>query len=194
MESKPIPTWIKGYENHYSITPDGDVYTYKFGKIKKITPGIGKDLSRAQYCNISLSLNGTSKTVRIHRIVAETFIPNPDNKPCVNHINGIKTDNRVENLEWVNVKENAIHARDVLGIKRKQQNPLNRQKGFYSRKPILKLSLDGNLICEYRSITSAARENNIKGIQIIRAINGRGPLSRLFIWKYKIIDINTNKK
>lgn len=62
------------------------------------------------YLRFGLSINGKLVTVKAHRVVAEVFIDNIENKKQVNHINGIKTDNRVENLEWVNNSENQIHA------------------------------------------------------------------------------------
>ena len=67
------------------------------------------------YCHFSLSKNGVKKTEGMHRLVAVTFIPNPDSKPCVNHKNGIKSDNRVENLEWCTESENGVHKCRVLG-------------------------------------------------------------------------------
>lgn len=78
----------------------------------------GKIMSTGD-CNgyrfVPLYLNGKPTNSYIHRIVAQAFIPNPHNKPQVNHINGIKHDNRVENLEWVSQSENMKHSFDKLG-------------------------------------------------------------------------------
>lgn len=67
------------------------------------------------YLNVDLIQNGVKKRVKVHRLVAQAFIPNLEYKPCINHKNGIRDDNRVENLEWVTYQENEIHKRNVLG-------------------------------------------------------------------------------
>lgn len=107
--------YVKGYEKYsqYEISSYGRIrsldVTYpngkrKIGKIKKIR------LNEKGYCVTTLSLNNKSKTVRIHRLVALAFIPNPENKPEVNHKDGNKENNHVDNLEWVTRKENMKHA------------------------------------------------------------------------------------
>jgi len=91
---------IKGWEDRYSITNDGKVYSYISGRY--LYKGYDKD----GYELVTLSRNNYHRTYRIHRLVAETFIDNPDNKEEVNHIDFNKKNNWFENLEWVTQKEN----------------------------------------------------------------------------------------
>lgn len=88
----------------YKFCSSGVIYSH-YGK--KMNPA--KD-HKGYLRTMLVDCNGVSKTIKVHRVIAMLFIPNPENKPQVNHINGIKHDNRIENLEWVTAKENAIHA------------------------------------------------------------------------------------
>ena len=80
------------------------------GRVKGHRGQILKSTERNGYLRFSMYDNSKKRQVSIHRLVAETFIDNPQNKPIINHINGIKSDNRVENLEWVTYSENITHA------------------------------------------------------------------------------------
>lgn len=96
--------WVKGYEKLYEISNYGNVRYSDTKKLKKSCNSHG-------YRNISLvNGSGIAKVINIHRLVAIAFIPNPKNLPCVNHKNGIKSDNRVSNLEWCSNLENVRHA------------------------------------------------------------------------------------
>ena len=97
---------IKVIDTHpnYRITSDGRVIN-KYDK-EKVLDGCSKD----GYLKVNLYNDGVGSSKRVHRLVAEAFIPNPDNKPDVNHKNGNKHDNCVDNLEWVTKSENMKHA------------------------------------------------------------------------------------
>lgn len=94
---------IPGYEN-YDISDEGEVRNNKTGKTIK------DSYTSGGYRKVNLRSDGIQKSTKIHRLVAENFIPNDDGKPCVNHIDGDKTNNRACNLEWCTASENNKHA------------------------------------------------------------------------------------
>jgi hypothetical protein len=94
---------IKDYEK-YCIDSVGNIFNIKTNR--RLKPSIDEK----GYLRVKLCKGSIQKTFKVHRLVALNYIDNPDNKPQVNHINGIKTDNRVPNLEWVTNQENTIHA------------------------------------------------------------------------------------
>ncbi len=102
---------IYSVSNFGRVRRDVSAKTASAGKILTST------LIRSGYLGVTLCYQNTRRSISIHRLVALAFIPNPENKPQVNHKNGVKTDNRLENLEWVTASENVIHSFSVLGRK-----------------------------------------------------------------------------
>lgn len=158
-----VETWLPviGYEELYTISNFGNIRSihYKGGNIIKILkPQLNKRLG---YLYINLWKNNERKGKRLHKLVAEAFILNPEKKGDVNHINGIKTDNRVENLEWNTRSENMIHARknNLLDytISHSHRNKITKKLREKYGKTVQQFDKRGILIAEFDSAESAAK-------------------------------------
>jgi len=107
---------IVGYEGMYQVSNRKRVKSLSRivkrndGKIRTISERILKQSVANGYLNVGLSKNAKLKTYTVHRLVAIAFIPNPDNLPMINHLDGDKTNNYVSNLEWCTGRENSLHA------------------------------------------------------------------------------------
>ena len=148
---------LVGYEGLYEISSLGrirglerkcDALFYGNPGKRYVPPKLlSQTYDKDGYLHIRLSKNGKRETYSVHRLVAKTFLQNPDNKPQVNHINGHKDDNRIENLEWCTASENVLHGYRT-GL----------YKTVHNAKPVAKLSDDGDIISVYESARKAEME------------------------------------
>lgn len=180
MKQNEVWKDIIGHEG-YKVSNLGRVKSFKSNKGTTehiLNPGLGGN----GYLTVNL-YNGSAKTRTIHRLVAIHFIPNPENKPEVNHKKGIKIDNRATELEWVTHKENSIHSFKI-GIQISSQ--LGRGgKDHHLSKPVSQYSKDGKLIAEYDYQSEASKQTGINNVSISLACRGKIKTAGKYIWKSK---------
>ena len=165
-----IEEWkdIKGYDGLYQVSNLGRVKSFK-GKSERI---LKPRVKRNDYSTVHLSKNNTSKDVLVHRLVAETFIPNPENKPQVNHIDEDKTNNVVSNIEWMTAKENINHG------------TRNLRSGISNGKRVKVIDIANGEYNYYNSISECGRELNINQSTISNHLNGRSKQTCGYIVQY----------
>lgn len=174
---KPIPD----YESLYEVSNLGNVKSLNYnhtGKPKQLS----KKKHSSGYMTVTLCKGSTHKNMSIHRLVANAFVENENNLPCVNHIDGDKSNNASFNLEWVSYSQNTNHA---IGIGLRKDSNMRGVTGSSNKnsKPVDQFSKDGTFIKTWDCISDAARFYGCKPCTIVNCYSGRIKSCKGFIWK-----------
>ena len=187
--SELVEVWkpIMGYEGLYEVSNLGRVRSLFSNNERVLKNVIGSN----GYSYVTLSVNNERCIKTIHRLVCEAFLPNPENKPCIDHVNTIRSDNRLENLKWCTHKENI-------------NNPLTKEKkcgdnhpkpmlGKYGKenhlsKPIIQFTLDGELVRKWDCARMVEQQLGIRHNNISKVLNGERKTAGGCTWEYYDID------
>lgn len=162
---------VKGYEGIYQVSNMGRVKSLaRSGNNRTLKDRIMRQyVGKTGYMQVRLSKENKTRLLKVHRIVAEAFIDNPWQKPQVNHIDGNKTNNLVDNLEWNTSSENIKHAYDCR---------------LRKVKPVIQVNLDGRVLKEWRCIADASKTLKINDAHIWKCCNGTRKSAGGYKWKY----------
>jgi hypothetical protein len=177
------------YNDRYAIDKEGNLYSWidSHGNRRKFPHPMKTTTGKAGYVSAVLVVveDGQSKRIcrYVHRLVAEAFIPNPNNKPCVNHLNGNKKDNGFLNLEWVTKSENDLHAFS-FGLRVAHPTWKGKINAEHPKsRPVQQLSLNGTLIKEYPSMQEAKRQG-FSQANISSVIAGKRKSHKGYLWSF----------
>lgn len=161
---------VKGFEGLYQVSGSGEVKSLPRNGTKKGGKKICQHIHKTGYMYCTLCKHGKLYNKQVHRLVAEAFIPNLDDKPVVNHKDGDKVNNSLDNLEWVTLSENALHSIRVLGNKPTR----------HGMKPIR--CVETGQVWDSRR--RAERELGIAEGGILHALKGKVPRCNGLHWEY----------
>lgn len=164
---------IEGLEN-LGIFEDGTIFSFTSCKPLK------HSIHSSGYEYVQFVHNGKHCHALVHRLLAKAFIPNPDNKPCINHIDGNKTNNSLENLEWCTYSENTEHAAKTLK-RLTQYQKYNKKR----ERPVQGIYPDGHKTKIFSSIKEASDAIGATKSQLICTLKGRKKTCRGAVWIYK---------
>ena len=186
---------IKGFEGYYKISnlcriislpKKNNVNLFNKHKTTTITREkiIKGSKDKDGYVVINLKVGTKLRKFKVHRLVAIAFLKEDKARTLINHKNGIKDDNRADNLEWVSSKENAIHAHSVL---------FDETHHYYRERLVSQYTLDGVFLKIHKSITRAALDAGISKSAVCDCCKGKISQAGSYVWRYAETDMNDLK-
>lgn len=181
---------IEGFEGWYQVSNLGRVRSVD----RKYCRGIVLKPLKTQdgYHKIHLSKRRVQYSKLIHRLVAQTFLKNDLNLPEVNHINGVKTDNSVENLEWVSHSENIKHSYRILGNKSPRSGLFGKDNPIFGKRgkdcknsKMVQQIYNGNVVAEFYGTCEASRLTKVSQGNIASCCRGERMRAGGYMWRYK---------